>query len=435
MSSNQLIIDAATRHQVFLQRYGAGQSKQAQIGLDRLRRNINARLAQEPTIFQRNRLLAVLEDIERLAFEAFGTIATESIYGAQQLASIEAGFSVNLFNKGTSLNASFVLPAEATLIAAVMESAMSVNVGSTITLEAAFANFSKNKTKQIMRAISDGVTLGETTPAISRTVGGLINTLQRRQLDTLVRTVTNNVSSIARQQVYIENAELLNGYRWVATLDGRTTMICGSRDGMVFENPGIDPMPPAHWGACVEDTLITTKRGSIHIQDVKVGDYALTHTGRWKRVNAIMAKPATCKVVELMDSLGSSVRLTMDHPILTSIGYKAAGDIHTIDKLFNYGNKLTWPKYRNYSSFVKESVLINAHNMKTEIVERLVAYSVTSLSAGMSASIKLNKDVTNSKIRDIVADNLLRFKLYIIRFKKLGKQFFMKSKIIFKGGR
>ena len=114
MSSNQFIIDAATRHQVFLQRYGGGQSKQAQVGLDRLRRNINARLAQEPTTFQRNRLLAVLEDIERLAFEAFGTISTQSIYGAQQLASIEAGFSVNLFNKGTSIKAGCVLPAEST---------------------------------------------------------------------------------------------------------------------------------------------------------------------------------------------------------------------------------------------------------------------------------------------------------------------------------
>jgi len=37
MSTTQYLTDAATRHQVFLQRYGAGQSKEAQKTLNRLK--------------------------------------------------------------------------------------------------------------------------------------------------------------------------------------------------------------------------------------------------------------------------------------------------------------------------------------------------------------------------------------------------------------
>jgi hypothetical protein len=45
MSTQQFLMDAATRHQVFLQRYGNGRSKEAVKLLNRLRKKINARLA------------------------------------------------------------------------------------------------------------------------------------------------------------------------------------------------------------------------------------------------------------------------------------------------------------------------------------------------------------------------------------------------------
>jgi len=258
MSSSQFIIDAATRHQVFLQRYAGGQSLQAQKGLERLRQSITARLAQEPTDFQRNRLVAVLNDIEKLAFDAFGTITNQTIKGAQSLAISEADFSVKLFDKGMDVKVGFALPDQAVLMSAVLNAPMAIEAGATISIEAALANFSANKTRQILRTVREGIALGETTPAISKALSGMINTLQRRQIDTLVRTITNNASSVARQQVYMQNSELLDGYRWVSTLDGRTTMICGSRDGMLFNNPGIDPIPPAHWG-CRSTTIPAVK--------------------------------------------------------------------------------------------------------------------------------------------------------------------------------
>jgi protein involved in polysaccharide export with SLBB domain len=51
MTTDQYLIDAATRRQVFLQRYGNGRSKEAVKILTRLRQRINARLSQEPENF------------------------------------------------------------------------------------------------------------------------------------------------------------------------------------------------------------------------------------------------------------------------------------------------------------------------------------------------------------------------------------------------
>lgn len=253
MSTRQYLEDAATRHQVFLQRYGGGQSKEAWKVLNRLRRTINARLLQEPTIFQRERLNAVLRDVEELAQEAFGLITSKTIHGSQQLAHVEANFSKNLFDKATSFEAGFTLPAESQLITAVMTSNMKVNINSAVTIQDALQNFSKKKTTQIMRVISDSVSLGDTTPTIANKLSDVISTLQRRQLDTLVRTITNNTAAIARDEIYKANSDLMRGYEWVATLDNRTTLICGSRDGKVYTNP-TDPKPPAHWG-CRSTTI------------------------------------------------------------------------------------------------------------------------------------------------------------------------------------
>lgn len=252
MSTRQYLIDASTRHQVFLQRYGAGESKKAIKLLNRLRRDINARLAQEPTAFQRNRLAIVLQDIEQLSAVAFKDIAGKVKSGAGNLAVDEAEFSTKLFNKASSAN--FAMPAENVLIAAVEAAPMAAPAGMAgITIDESLRDYGKKKAAQITQTITDGLILGDTTPEISKKVGSMMNTLHRRQLDTLVRTAANHTSSVAREMTYQQNSDLLDGYQWVSTLDNRTTMICASRDGKTYAvDSGV--MPPAHWG-CRSTTI------------------------------------------------------------------------------------------------------------------------------------------------------------------------------------
>lgn len=103
---------------------------------------------------------------------------------------------------------------------------------------------------RLSRAIQIGVVQGETTPQIvARVVGtraGGFNdgalAITRRNADTVVRTAVNHVSNAARGAVWAENDDLFKYLRWVATLDGRTSKICASRDGALTSVRG-DPLP------------------------------------------------------------------------------------------------------------------------------------------------------------------------------------------------
>jgi len=224
MSATQFIIDASTRHQVFLQRYAGGQSKEAVTVLNRIRRNINARLMSEPTQFQAQRLETVLADIDAIYRAGFEDLTSTVTTGAAQLAGQEAAFSTELYGRTTTVG--WALPSESSLLAAVAQTPMSAPVGRGISIADALAQYGTKKGAEIATAISDGVILGDTSQQIASSVNELMSHRQRNQLDALVRTVTNHASSVARMQVYEDNERLIEGYRFIATLDSRTTLIC-----------------------------------------------------------------------------------------------------------------------------------------------------------------------------------------------------------------
>lgn len=66
-----------------------------------------------------------------------------------------------------------------------------------------------------------------------------------KQTATVVRTSMQHVNNASRQIVWAENDDIIKGYRWVSTLDSRTSETCQELDGEVFPI-GEGPMPPAH---------------------------------------------------------------------------------------------------------------------------------------------------------------------------------------------
>ena len=67
------------------------------------------------------------------------------------------------------------------------------------------------------------------------------------QANTLARTMTNHTSQIARSQTAAANADVLDGVRWLSTLDDRTTLTCAGRDGTIYPVNSDYPQPPAHY--------------------------------------------------------------------------------------------------------------------------------------------------------------------------------------------
>jgi SPP1 gp7 family putative phage head morphogenesis protein len=120
-------------------------------------------------------------------------------------------------------------------------------------LEPFMAEWTRSAAKQSSRVIrnswAEGKTLQETVRAIRGTRArkfkdGII-AVNQRHAEAVVRTATQHVASTARSATWNNNADIIVGYRWLSTLDQRTTHICTGLDQQVFKL-GKGPLPPAH---------------------------------------------------------------------------------------------------------------------------------------------------------------------------------------------
>jgi hypothetical protein len=90
-----------------------------------------------------------------------------------------------------------------------------------------------------------GMLQGEGVPELTRRLVGTqannysdgIMNRPRYQAEAIVRTATVGAANAGRNATYTDNAELLNGIQWVATLDDRVCEICAALDGLQWELP------------------------------------------------------------------------------------------------------------------------------------------------------------------------------------------------------
>jgi SPP1 gp7 family putative phage head morphogenesis protein len=143
--------------------------------------------------------------------------------------------------------------------------------GATITLpngeviSKAFRGIAVDQAERFSQVVRQGLLTGEPTPAIAKRLignlqfgeeaktvkqlvaaGGQATAVADNQIITLVRTSVNQVANAASQQVYEANQDITKKYRYVATLDTRTSSICRALDGREFEY-GKGPTPPQHF--------------------------------------------------------------------------------------------------------------------------------------------------------------------------------------------
>jgi SPP1 gp7 family putative phage head morphogenesis protein len=150
--------------------------------------------------------------------------------------------------------------------------------GATITLpngevvSKAFRGIAVDQAERFSQVVRQGLLTGEPTPAIAKRLignlefgerarnvrqlvaaGGQATAVADNQVVTLVRTSINQVANSASQQVYEANQDITKRYRYVATLDTRTSAICRALDGKTFEY-GKGPTPPQHFN-CRSTTI------------------------------------------------------------------------------------------------------------------------------------------------------------------------------------
>ena len=144
--------------------------------------------------------------------------------------------------------------------------------GSTITLpngqvvQKAFRGLAESQAEKFGQLVRQGLLTGEPTADIARRLrgkldfgeeaktvkqlalaGGELTRAANAQVLTLVRTSVNQVANAAANNVYEANLDITKKYKYVATLDSRTSPICRALDGQEFEY-GKGPQPPQHFG-------------------------------------------------------------------------------------------------------------------------------------------------------------------------------------------
>jgi SPP1 gp7 family putative phage head morphogenesis protein len=186
-----------------------------------------------------------MADITNIMTLSMRQLTDDSVQMALELSSSEAAFSVNMINETSTVP--LAIPTDAALQNAVLRQGMDTPLGpDQLTIGQALNQFSRSKSREVIDTINDSILIGETTKQAADKVGELVSTRQRKHVDTLTRTIVNFTSAQSRQVTLTENSGILDGYEWVATLDSRTTLICGGRDGRVYPVGG-GPLPPAHW--------------------------------------------------------------------------------------------------------------------------------------------------------------------------------------------
>jgi len=129
----------------------------------------------------------------------------------------------------------------------------------------AFRGLAESQAQRFNAVVRTGLLAGEPTPQIARRLvgnldfgqlaktarqqalaGGELTKMADHQVLTIVRTSIQQVANAASDNVYNANQDVTQKYRYVATLDGRTSAICRSLDGKEFKY-GDGPMPPVHF--------------------------------------------------------------------------------------------------------------------------------------------------------------------------------------------
>lgn len=93
--------------------------------------------------------------------------------------------------------------------------------------------------------------MGQTSSSNLMLRNGSIQQL-RNSIERNTRTYLQSVSSITKKAVYKENEKYFSGYKYLATLDRRTCLVCATYDNKIYKTLDEAPTTPVHYNCrCV----------------------------------------------------------------------------------------------------------------------------------------------------------------------------------------
>jgi SPP1 gp7 family putative phage head morphogenesis protein len=288
-TTNEEILDAVIRHQIYLQRYSgmvrnkitkllnASEHELARRIRDQLRNSAGLGTSIEWRRLQS--LLAALDAIRLKSWEGARKLLLDEM---EQLAYQEPIILSGLYTTPIPVQVSTVLPSNGFLRAVALSRPFEGRL-----LKEWADNMQAEDIRRIHSAVQAGMIAGEDHATIAQRVVGRarllgadgVTEVTRRQVQTIVRTAVQHVANGARDAFFDSNKTLFKLEQFVATLDSRTTPICRSLDGKKYKI-GKGPRPPLHFQcrslrvAAVDGTLLGDRPAKPTTERLLVQEYA-----------------------------------------------------------------------------------------------------------------------------------------------------------------
>lgn len=235
------------RHQVYVRRYSSGVVKRMTELLSAADTDLQA-LIQQADFGTKTRLEAALVEIRALNRDLWAEFSGQLEQELIDFGEYEAEWQAGLIGRAIGEVPAIISPD---------------TVKALVTARPFQGKYLKEWTKsltdaqyqRVRDAVRIGVTNGQTTLDIAKEVIGTKSRryndgrlkIGRRQAEAVIRTAITHVSNAADNEMYSRNAEHIDKVQYSAILDGRTTPICRSLDGKLYET-GKGPRPPQHIG-------------------------------------------------------------------------------------------------------------------------------------------------------------------------------------------
>ena len=244
--------DIATRHQVYLERLKSGEVKKLQPELVKLEKAIvevvNGLRVDNLSDLTKTQLGKVLGELRKAQMTVMVDLVAELSTTFEGIAGYEAAFEAKAIEAAAAVKLSVPAAREAYVAAADRP------VSATGELLKDFVeDWSTTEMAAVDNLLRKGYADGWTNQQLIRALRGTkklgykdgLITRIGRNAEAVVRTAIQHVASTARMETWAKNADIVEKYKIVATLDNVTSQVCRSLDGQVFLL-GKGPVPPFH---------------------------------------------------------------------------------------------------------------------------------------------------------------------------------------------
>lgn len=233
--ADQILADKILSHQINVLRFTAGERKQVFDLLMQMQIELKAKLLNGLSDYGKSRVRVVLSQCEKAIKEFYTDMAGVTDYF--ELARHEAKITADAI---ATIGLSASMPTENALKAivngSVIEGAPSA---------AWWAKQSQDTAFKFAAQVRQGIAQGETVyQIVTRIIGskkygtpGVMHAL-RRNAWALVHTSVQQVANDARLATFRENADILKGLKFLATLDAHTSNICIAHSGAEWDMEG-----------------------------------------------------------------------------------------------------------------------------------------------------------------------------------------------------